>query len=247
MRGRRARRVDGVRPGRAGAGPGPDRPRGRSACRAGGGRGGGRRPAGATGRAAAISTPCSARTSLAEAAVERLAGLGVTVHAERRGETRRAFDARRRRPRAHDHDARARSCGRAGRCRSRATTPSSSSRARPRRSARPGRRRFLAATPREVPTLLEAGVALDLLVGSGSDPGERYAGGLEVGVLVATDGARGGVAERTPLRRERAARAARRHLRRGRLLRGRALFRARPRRRARGRARAGSACRARPS
>ncbi len=37
--------------------------------------------------------------------------------------------------------------------------------------------RFLAATPREVPTLVEGGVHLDLLVGSGTDPGERYDGG----------------------------------------------------------------------
>ncbi len=60
------------------------------------------------------------------------------------------------------------------------------------RSARAAR--FLAATTREVPTLLEAAVRLDLLVGSGNDPGEVYDGGLDVGVLVETDGARGGVA-----------------------------------------------------
>jgi len=70
------------------------------------------------------------------------------------------------------------------------------------RSARGAR--FLAATAREVPTLLEAGVRLDLLVGSGNDPGEVYEGGLDVGVLVKTDGARGGAAngrryEATPL------------------------------------------------
>lgn len=61
------------------------------------------------------------------------------------------------------------------------------------RSARAAR--FLGATPREVPTLLEGGVRLDLLVGSGSDPGERYEGGLEVGLFVQTDGERGGVAD----------------------------------------------------
>ncbi len=54
--------------------------------------------------------------------------------------------------------------------------------------------RFLAATPRELPTLLAGGVRLDLLVGSGLDPGERYDGGLEVGLFVATEGAAGGVA-----------------------------------------------------
>lgn len=54
--------------------------------------------------------------------------------------------------------------------------------------------RFVSATPRELPTLLEAGVHLDLLVGSGTDPGERYDGGLDVDVVVATEGVRGGVA-----------------------------------------------------
>ena len=54
--------------------------------------------------------------------------------------------------------------------------------------------RFLAATPRELPTLLEGGVKLDLLVGSGTDPGERYDGGLDAAVVVRTKGAAGGVA-----------------------------------------------------
>jgi ribokinase len=54
--------------------------------------------------------------------------------------------------------------------------------------------RFLAATPRELPTLRAGGVRLDLLVGSGTDPGEAYDGSLDVGVFVATEGARGGVA-----------------------------------------------------
>jgi ribokinase len=53
---------------------------------------------------------------------------------------------------------------------------------------------FLAATPRELPTLLEASVPLDLLVGSATDPGERYDGGLEVELVVRTEGARGGTA-----------------------------------------------------
>jgi ribokinase len=54
--------------------------------------------------------------------------------------------------------------------------------------------RFLAATPRELETLKEGGVPLDLLVGSGTDPGERYDGSLDVGVVCATEGERGGVA-----------------------------------------------------
>ena len=41
---------------------------------------------------------------------------------------------------------------------------------------------------------MEGGVHLDLLVGSGTDPGEHYDGGLDVGVVCATEGARGGVA-----------------------------------------------------
>jgi ribokinase len=53
---------------------------------------------------------------------------------------------------------------------------------------------FLAATSRELPTLREGNVRLDLLVGSANDPGERYEGGLDVGVLCRTDGARGGIA-----------------------------------------------------
>jgi ribokinase len=55
--------------------------------------------------------------------------------------------------------------------------------------------RFLAATPRELPTLLDSGVRLDLLVGSGTDPGERYDGGLDVSLVVLTEGALGGVAD----------------------------------------------------
>ena len=53
---------------------------------------------------------------------------------------------------------------------------------------------FLAATPRELETLKEGGGRLDLLVGSGTDPGEHYDGSLDVGVICATEGARGGVA-----------------------------------------------------
>jgi ribokinase len=55
--------------------------------------------------------------------------------------------------------------------------------------------RFLAATPRELPTLLAGGVRLDLLVGSGTDPGERYDSGLDVGLVVRTHGEAGGEAD----------------------------------------------------
>ena len=53
--------------------------------------------------------------------------------------------------------------------------------------------RFLSATPREAALL--GGVRIDLLVGSGNDPAERYEGGLDVGLVVATDGVRGGVVD----------------------------------------------------
>jgi ribokinase len=59
------------------------------------------------------------------------------------------------------------------------------------RSARAAR--FLAATARELPTLRKASVPLDLLVGSANDPGERYDGGLEARHVALTDGDRGGV------------------------------------------------------
>jgi ribokinase len=58
------------------------------------------------------------------------------------------------------------------------------------RSARAAR--FVAATPRELPTLREGGVRLDLLVGSGTDPGEHYDGGVDVDLVVRTEGVRGG-------------------------------------------------------
>ena len=35
---------------------------------------------------------------------------------------------------------------------------------------------------------------LDLLTGSATDPGERYEGGLDAGLVVGTEGARGGLA-----------------------------------------------------
>ena len=58
--------------------------------------------------------------------------------------------------------------------------------------------RFLAATARELPTLREAEVPLDLLVGSLNDAGERYDGSLEVATVVLTDGANGGTANDVP-------------------------------------------------
>ena len=58
--------------------------------------------------------------------------------------------------------------------------------------------RFLGATTREMPTLTAAGVHLDLLVGSGNDPGEAYEGGLDAATVVMSDGSRGGTARRSP-------------------------------------------------
>jgi ribokinase len=60
------------------------------------------------------------------------------------------------------------------------------------RSARAAR--LLAATLRERPTLVEAGVPLDLLVGSLNDAGEQYDGALDAATVVLTDGAAGGTA-----------------------------------------------------
>ncbi len=54
--------------------------------------------------------------------------------------------------------------------------------------------RFLAATARELPTLRAAPVTIDLLVGSSNDAGERYDGSLEVQTVVLTDGVNGGTA-----------------------------------------------------
>jgi ribokinase len=53
---------------------------------------------------------------------------------------------------------------------------------------------FLAATARESATLAAAGVPLDLLVGSATDPGER-ADGLTAAHVVLTEGAAGGIAD----------------------------------------------------
>jgi ribokinase len=61
------------------------------------------------------------------------------------------------------------------------------------RSAREAR--FLSATPRELETLREGAVHLDLLVGSGTDRGEAYEGGLDAAVVVATEGSSGCIAD----------------------------------------------------
>jgi ribokinase len=64
------------------------------------------------------------------------------------------------------------------------------------RSAR--RARFVACTVRELPTLQDADVELDLLVGSANDPGERYDGSLRVRHVALTDGANGGTLDGEP-------------------------------------------------
>ena len=56
------------------------------------------------------------------------------------------------------------------------------------------RARFLAGTVRELPTLRAGGVPLDLLVASANDPGEHYDGSLDATTVVLTDGVRGGTA-----------------------------------------------------
>jgi ribokinase len=54
--------------------------------------------------------------------------------------------------------------------------------------------RFVAAATRELPMLREAGVPLDLLIGSVNDPGERYDGSVRAVTVALTDGANGGTA-----------------------------------------------------
>ena len=54
--------------------------------------------------------------------------------------------------------------------------------------------RFLAAVTRELPTLREAEVPLDLLVGSARDPGEAYDGSVTATIVAITEGAAGGTA-----------------------------------------------------
>lgn len=54
--------------------------------------------------------------------------------------------------------------------------------------------RVVVATARVLPLLREAGIAVDVLVGSANDPAERYAGELDPAprLVVRTDGSRGG-------------------------------------------------------
>jgi ribokinase len=130
---------------------------------------------------------------LGTSSIGRLAELGVTVHAERFGRTRRAF--------THVDSNRERTITTVGpKLRPNGPLPLGgydavffvAGEVSALRSARAAR--FLAATPRELTTLVDGGVALDLLVGSATDPGEAYHGGLDVGLVVATEGARGGLA-----------------------------------------------------
>ncbi|HEX6761512.1 MAG TPA: PfkB family carbohydrate kinase [Gaiellaceae bacterium] len=123
----------------------------------------------------------------------RLAELGLDVHVQRFGETRRAWvhvDAtgertitllseklRPRGPLPFDgYDAVFFVSGDAEALRSARRTP------------------FVAATARELPTLTEAGVPLDLVVGSARDAGERYDGSIEAQTVVLTEGPYGGTA-----------------------------------------------------
>jgi ribokinase len=57
---------------------------------------------------------------------------------------------------------------------------------------------FLAATSRRLATIREAGVRLDLLVGSAADPGERIVAAVDAAHVVLTAGAAGGNADGSP-------------------------------------------------
>ena len=141
---------------------------------------------------AASSSRRSATTRSAAQPTRRLADLGVDLHVQTAAGSRRGERGRTSTRRASARSrCSARSCTRTGRCRSGATTRSSSLPATPLRCARRARAGFLAATPRESPTLREAGVPLDLLVGSLNDPGERIDGRIEAALVVQTDGAAG--------------------------------------------------------
>jgi ribokinase len=134
---------------------------------------------------------------LGRRAVVRLAELGVDVHVQHGGRTRRAF--------THlDADGERTITVLGDKLLARGPLPLHgydlvffiSGDAEALRSARAAR--FLAATSRELPTLRATNVPLDLLVGSASDPGERYEGGLDVKLVVRTDGDRGGEADGLP-------------------------------------------------
>lgn len=53
---------------------------------------------------------------------------------------------------------------------------------------------YLAATMRELPTLREGGVHIDLVVGSANDAGETWDGSVDAAIVAMTDGAHGGTA-----------------------------------------------------
>ena len=134
--------------------------------------------------------------------------------------TRRALTHVDRTTRADDHDGRAEAPADGAAAARRLRRRSSSSPATSRRSARRARRAFLAATPRELETCARAECRLDLLVGSGTDPGEHYDGGLDVGLFVRHRGLAGRGCGRRAVRGAAAAGPARGHLRRRRFLRG---------------------------
>jgi ribokinase len=131
---------------------------------------------------------------LGRRSVERLTRLGLTVHVQRGGSTRRAL--------VYVDGNRERTITTVGpKLRPEGPLPLAGYDAiffvagdvAALRSAREAR--FLSATPRELETLREGAVHLDLLVGSGTDPGEAYDGSLDAAVVVATDGSSGGIAD----------------------------------------------------
>lgn len=123
----------------------------------------------------------------------RLAELGVDVHAQWFGETRRAW--------VHVEDSGERTITTLGdKLLPRGPLPLKgydavffvSGDVAALRSARAAH--FVAATAREHPTLQAAGVHLDLLTGSAKDPGEYFDDDLDVGIVVRTEGGDGGTA-----------------------------------------------------
>ena len=130
---------------------------------------------------------------LGRRAEQRLAELGVDVHVQRFGETRRAW--------VHvDADGERTITLLSPKLLPRGPLPLDgydavffvSGDAAALRSSR--RAAFVAATARELPTLHEAGVPLDLVVGSAKDPGERYDDSVDARTVVITEGANGGTA-----------------------------------------------------
>jgi ribokinase len=151
---------------------------------------------------ARLAGRCELFTALGEDALghaieRRLAELGVDVHGPRVGATRRAW--------THVDDAGERTITVLGeKLLARGPLPLHgydavffvSGDAEALRSARAGA--FLAATLRQQPTLHEAGVPIDLLVGSLSDSRESYDGSLDAKLVVLTDRDNGGTANGEP-------------------------------------------------